>query len=98
MRAQTQAGAPGLPDMKVSVRQLFGIDTDLEVPAYTKANVHVPDIDVDYVFSKEVTLAILAGFKHNRRVDNSGLPRHRQIDAYRAGGGAAELALHPHQP
>ena len=43
MRAQAQAGVPGLPDMKVSVRQLFGIDTDLEVPAYSKADDHVPD-------------------------------------------------------
>jgi cobaltochelatase CobS len=68
MPAQIQAGVPGLPDMKVSVRQLFGIDTDLEVPAYAKADDHVPDFDPDYVFNKEVTLAILAGFKHNRRV------------------------------
>ncbi|MET0653207.1 MAG: AAA family ATPase, partial [Hyphomicrobiaceae bacterium] len=69
MRAQAQAaGGPGLPDMKVSVRQVFGIDTDLEVPAYSKPDDHVPDLDNDYVFSREVTLAILAGFKHNRRV------------------------------
>ena len=68
MRAQAQAGVPGLPDMKVSVRQVFGIDTDLEVPAYSKGDDHVPDFDADYLFNKEVTLAILAGFKHNRRV------------------------------
>ncbi|HVY43819.1 MAG TPA: cobaltochelatase subunit CobS [Hyphomicrobiaceae bacterium] len=68
MRAQAQAGVPGLPDMNVSVRQVFGIDTDLEVPAYSKAADHVPDLDPDYLFNKEVTLAILAGFKHNRRV------------------------------
>src|SRR5436190_11099321 len=68
MPAQAQAGIPGLPDMKVSVRQLFGIDTDLEVPAYAKADEHVPDLDPDYVFNRDVTLAILAGFKHNRRV------------------------------
>jgi cobaltochelatase CobS len=68
MPAQAQAGVPGLPDMKVSVRQLFGIDTDLEVPAYAKADEHVPDFDPDYVFNRDVTLAILAGFKHNRRV------------------------------
>ena len=37
----------GLPDMKVSVRQVFGIDSDLEVPAYSKADEHVPDIDSD---------------------------------------------------
>ena len=51
MRAQAQAGVPGLPDMKVSVRQLFSIDTDLEVPAYSKPDEHVPDIDNDYVFA-----------------------------------------------
>jgi cobaltochelatase CobS len=72
MRAQAQAGAEGkpanLPDMKLSVRQVFGIDSDLEVPAYSKADEHVPDLDPDYLFNREVTLAILAGFKHNRRV------------------------------
>ena len=68
MRAQTQAGVTGLPDMKISVRQVFGIDTDLEVPAYAEISEHVPDTDPDYLFNREVTLAILAGFKHNRRV------------------------------
>ena len=72
MRAQTQSGAEGkpanLPDMKLSVRQVFGIDSDLEVPAFSKADEHVPEIDADYLFNREVTLAILAGFKHNRRV------------------------------
>ena len=72
MRAQSQtageAKLPGIPDLKVSVRQVFGIDTDLEVPAYSKADEHVPDLDPDYLFNKEVTLSVLAGFKHNRRV------------------------------
>jgi cobaltochelatase CobS len=58
----------GLPDMTVSVRQVFGIDTDLEVPAYSQVDEHVPDVDPDYLFNRDVTLAILAGFKHNRRV------------------------------
>jgi cobaltochelatase CobS len=66
--ASKEAAAPGLPDMKVSVRQVFGIDSDLEVPAYSKPDEHVPDLDSDYLFNREVTLAILAGFKHNRRV------------------------------
>ncbi|MFX9661142.1 hypothetical protein ABTO90_20020, partial [Acinetobacter baumannii] len=61
MPAQAQAGAPGTPDKTVSVRDVFGIDTDLVVPAYSKPNDYVPDFDTDYVFSKEVTLAILAG-------------------------------------
>jgi cobaltochelatase CobS len=60
--------AAPLPDMKVSVRQLFGIDTDFEVPAYSKADEHVPDTDPDYLFDRDTTLAILAGFAYNRRV------------------------------
>ena len=68
MSSLATAEVPGLPDLQVSVRQLFGIDTDLEVPAYGEADEHVPDIDPDYLFNRDVTLAILAGFKHNRRV------------------------------
>ncbi|MFQ5626755.1 MAG: AAA family ATPase, partial [Methyloligellaceae bacterium] len=68
MTLATNGDAAGMPDMSVSVRQLFGIDTDLEVPAYSRAEEHVPDIDPDYLFNRDVTLAILAGFKHNRRV------------------------------
>ncbi len=59
---------PGMPDMKVSVRQLFGIDSDIEVPAYSQVSEYVPDFDTDYQFNRETTLAILAGFTHNRRV------------------------------
>ena len=62
----------GLPDMKVSVRQQFGIDSDMEVPAYSTADEHVPEIDPDYRFDKPTTLAILAGFARNRRVIVTG--------------------------
>ena len=47
MRAPTQAGIPGLPDTKLSVRETFGIDSDMEVPAYLKSDEHVPDLDPD---------------------------------------------------
>jgi len=67
MTAATQE-IPGSPDMKVSVRQVFGLDVDMDVPAYSKAEEHVPDLDPDYVFDQDTTLAILAGFAHNRRV------------------------------
>jgi cobaltochelatase CobS len=60
--------ASPVPDMKISVRQVFGIDSDLEVPAYSQADEHVPDTDPDYLFDRETTLAILAGFARNRRV------------------------------
>ncbi len=62
------AEATGLPDIKVSVHQVFGIDTDLEVPAFSQAEEHVPDRDEAYLFDRETTLAILAGFAFNRRV------------------------------
>jgi cobaltochelatase CobS len=62
----------GLPDMKVSVRQVFGIDSDLEVPAYSEVDPHVPDVDTDYRFDRATTLAILAGFAKNRRVMVTG--------------------------
>ena len=71
--AMTKAQEPvGIPDMKVSVRQVFGIDSDLEVPAYSEVDPHVPDIDSDYRFDRATTLAILAGFSHNRRVMVTG--------------------------
>jgi cobaltochelatase CobS len=61
-----------LPDMKVSIRQVFGIESDMEVPAYSKPDEHVPDIDPDYRFDRPTTLAILAGFAKNRRVIVTG--------------------------
>ena len=61
-----------LPDIRVSVREVFGIDTDIDVPAYSKADEHVPDLDPDYLFDRATTLAILAGFAHNRRVMGVG--------------------------
>ncbi|MSO54569.1 MAG: cobaltochelatase subunit CobS [Rhodospirillales bacterium] len=56
------------PDITISVRQTFGIDSDMEVPAFSLADEHVPDLDNAYQFDKETTLAILAGFAFNRRV------------------------------
>ena len=57
-----------IPDMKLSVKQTFGIDTDMEVDAFSKKNEFVPEIDKDYKFDRDTTLAILAGFKYNKRV------------------------------
>ena len=56
------------PDITLSVRQTFGIDSDLEVPAFSVTDDHVPDRDEAYQFDRDTTLAILAGFAHNRRV------------------------------
>lgn len=57
-----------LPENKVSVRDVFGIDIDMEVPAFAERTEHVPDVDSAYVFDHDTTLAVLAGFAHNRRV------------------------------
>jgi cobaltochelatase CobS len=66
------AAIAGLPDMKISVRQVFGIDSDMEAPAYSTGDPHVPDLDPDYLFDRDTTLAILAGFAKNRRVMVTG--------------------------
>jgi cobaltochelatase CobS len=66
--ALSTAQVTALPDIKVSVRQMFGIDTDLEVPGYSQPSQHVPDVDDAYRFDRETTLAILAGFAYDRRV------------------------------
>ncbi len=57
-----------MPDITVGVREMFGIDSDLRVPAFSSPTAHVPTIDPSYRFDRETTLAILAGFAHNRRV------------------------------
>ena len=55
------------PDVTVSARE-FGVDSDMRVPAFSTRDEHVPAIDESYRFDPDTTLAILAGFAHNRRV------------------------------
>jgi len=64
---------PDEPDVLLSVRDLFGIDTSLQVKGFSETSDYVADIDRTYHFNAEVTLAILAGFTHNRRVMLQGL-------------------------
>ncbi|MEH6476686.1 MAG: cobaltochelatase subunit CobS [Sneathiella sp.] len=56
------------PDIKVSVRKVFDLDSNLEVPAFSQKTELVPDLDPTYVFDHDTTMAILAGFAFNRRV------------------------------
>ena len=56
------------PDIKLSVKQTFGIDSDMEVDAFSKKNEFVPEIDKDYKFDRDTTLAILSGFNYNKKV------------------------------
>jgi len=65
-----EGGLPDIkiPDIKINVRQVFGIDSDIEVPGFSEVDDHVPEIDQNYIFDHDTTLAVLAGFSHNRRV------------------------------
>jgi len=56
------------PDIKISVKQVFGIDSELKVEGFSKKNEYVPNIDKDYKFDRDTTLAIIAGFKYNKKV------------------------------
>ena len=56
------------PDIKLSVKQTFGIDSEIEVEAFSKKNDYVPEIDKNYIFDRDTTLAILSGFSFNKIV------------------------------
>ena len=56
------------PDIKVSIKQTFGIDTEMEVDGFSNKNEYVPEIDKSYKFDKDTTLAIISGFAFNKRV------------------------------
>ena len=58
----------GIPNVEIDVRKTFDIDVDMKVMAFKEPNEYVPSIDNSYKFDKNTTLAILAGFSHNRRV------------------------------
>ena len=70
MTAHAAENLPSLnvPEKTISVREVFGIDVDMEVLAFEECTEHVPEFDDAYVFDRDTTLAILAGFSHNRRV------------------------------
>jgi len=59
---------PKKADIKINVAEVFNIDTKLSVKGFKDKSDWVPDIDNSYVFDKDTTLAVLAGFEHNRRV------------------------------
>jgi len=58
----------GIPNLEIDVRRTFDIDVDMKVMGYKEPNEYVPTLDESYKFDKNTTLAILAGFSHNRRV------------------------------
>ena len=56
------------PDIKVSIKQSFGIDSEMEVDAFSEKSEYVPEIDKNYKFDRDTTLAIISGFAFNKRV------------------------------
>ncbi|MBL6622579.1 MAG: cobaltochelatase subunit CobS [Alphaproteobacteria bacterium] len=72
MSEDTLKGRPAhslpAPDSMVDARKIFGLDSDMQVPAFSEPSDYVPVLDPDYQFDQDTTLAILAGFAHNRRV------------------------------
>ena len=59
---------PNKPDAKFIASDVFGIESNMSVKGFKDKSDWVPEIDKSYVFDKETTLSILAGFEHNRRV------------------------------
>ena len=59
---------PTKPNEKLEVSDIFKIDSKMSVKGFKEKTEWVPEIDEGYIFDKETTLSILAGFNHNRRV------------------------------
>ncbi|MFO1060845.1 MAG: cobaltochelatase subunit CobS [Dongiaceae bacterium] len=68
VEAAPSEATPRIPDITISARQSFGLDIDMQVPAFSQPTEHVPEIDEAYRFDHDTTIAILAGFAYNRRV------------------------------
>ena len=96
-----QAVTEDSPDAHVSVREVFGIDSDLVVPGFSEPTEHVPDLDESYRFQPDVTLALLVGFTHNRRVllqgvHGTGKSTHIEQIAARLNWGCVRVNLDGH--
>lgn len=86
-----------IPDTKYNVKKTFGIDVEWDVPGFKDHSQNVPDVDPTYDFDPVTTMAILAGFAHNRRVMVRVITG-RVNPHTSTGGRAPELALRAYQP
>jgi len=82
------------PDIKVSLKQTFGIDSEMEVDAFSKKNEYVPEIDKNYKFDRDTTMAIISGFAYNKRVLVQGISWYWKINSYRTNRCKIKLALY----
>ena len=76
------ANIEATPDIKLSVKQTFGIESEMEIEGFSKKNEFVPEIDKGYKFDRDTTLAILSGFSYNKSF-SSRIPWNRKIYPYR---------------
>ena len=89
------------PTEDISVRKVFGIDTDMIVKGFSERAARVPEVDKTYKFDPDTTLAILAGFTHNRRVmiqgyHGTGKSTHIEQVAARLNWSAVRVNLDSH--
>jgi len=56
------------PTKAIDIEAVFNIKSKMSVYGFAESSERVPEIDSSYKFDHNTTLAILAGFQHNRRV------------------------------
>ena len=81
------------PDIKISVNQTFGIETEMQIDGFSKKNRYVPEIDKNYKFDRDTTLAILSGFFFQQKSFDSRLSWNWKIHTHRTSGSKIELAM-----
>jgi cobaltochelatase CobS len=52
---ETPPVAMNAPDTTVDAREVFGVDIDMAVPAFSVKDDRVPDLDPAYVFDPDTT-------------------------------------------
>ena len=75
------------------IRDLFGIDSDMEIPAFSQADERVPDLDPAYVFDPDTTLSICAGFSRNPRISLTNLRPNYNNVAINVGRGVTPVSV-----
>ena len=82
------------PDIKISLKQTFGIDSEMEVDAFSKKNEYVPEIDKTYKFDRDTTMAIISGFALQQKSFSSRISWYWKINPYRTNCCQTKLAMH----
>ncbi len=74
MNKEKKKSHEAISDMvKIDSKKTFGFDCDFEIYAFKEKNKYVPQIDENYLFDRDTTIAIVAGFMFNQRVLIQGM-------------------------